>query len=265
MSTDIHPTAIVDPKAELGSGVRVGPYSVIGPNVVLHENCRIASHVVIEGYTTVGESTEVFQFASVGSKPQDLKYRGEASTLVIGARNQIREYATLQPGTENGNMTTVVGDNNLFMANSHVGHDCVVGSNNVFANSVALAGHVTVHNNAILGGLVGVHQFVRLGDFVMLGAGSMVGNDVPPFCIGQGDRCYLRGINTIGMQRNGFDGDQIADIKKVYRILFSGGGNFKERLAEIPDEIAGSDHVRKMTDFLVESERGIMGRPKSSS
>jgi UDP-N-acetylglucosamine acyltransferase len=265
MSTDIHPTAIVDPKAELSSGVQVGPYSVIGPNVVLHANCRIASHVVIEGHTTIGEGTEVFQFASVGSKPQDLKYRGEASTLVIGARNQIREYATLQPGTENGNMTTIVGDDNLFMANSHVGHDCVVGSNNVFANSVALAGHVTVNNYAILGGLVGVHQFARLGDFVMLGAGSMVGNDVPPFCIGQGDRCFLRGINTIGMQRNGYSAEQIADIKKIYRILFSASGSAKDNIANIPEDIASTEHVRKMTDFLVDSERGIMSRAKNSA
>ena len=164
MDCQIHATAIVDPKAKLGAGVHVGPYSIIGPNVQLGDGCRIAPHVVIEGHTTLGENSDVFQFVSLGSAPQDLKFKGEPSTLIIGARNKIREYVTLRPGPASGHMTTVVGDNNLFMANSHVGHDCKVGSNNVFANTVGLAGHVSVGNNVILGGLVGLHQFCRIGD-----------------------------------------------------------------------------------------------------
>jgi UDP-N-acetylglucosamine acyltransferase len=158
--TDIHSTAVVAPEAEIGDGCSVGPYSVIGPKVKLGNGCRVGSHVVIEGNTTIGDENQIFQFASVGAAPQDLKYHGEDSTLQIGSRNIIREYVTLQPGTEGGGMQTTIGDQNLFMACCHVGHDCRVGHRNVFANSAALAGHVTIGNGVIVGGLSGVHQFV---------------------------------------------------------------------------------------------------------
>jgi UDP-N-acetylglucosamine acyltransferase len=257
MSCKIHPSAIVDPAAELGDDVSVGAYSVIGPNVQIGAGVRIHPHVVVDGYTTLGDQTEVFPFASIGTAPQDLKFHGEKSTLVIGKKNKIREYVTIQPGTEHATMTTIVGDNNLFMASSHIGHDCRVGSNNVFANSVALAGHVTVMNNIIVGGLVGIHQYVRIGDFVMLSGGSMVGHDVPPYCIAQGDRCFLRGINTIGLGRAGFSEEQISDVRKTYRLLFMGSGKFETRLANLPVELRDKEHIQAMLNFIQGSERGV--------
>ncbi len=257
MSCEIHETAIVDPAAELGADVSVGPYSIIGPNVVVGDGCKIGPHVVLDGRTTLGPECQVFQFASVGAIPQDLKFGGEPSTLVIGARNVIRECVTLQPGTKHGHMTTVIGDGNLFMANSHVGHDCRVGSNNVFANSVAVAGHVTIEDNIILGGLVGIHQFVRIGSYVMLSGGSMVGVDIPPYCIGQGDRCILRGLNTIGMQRAGFTEDELNAVKKTYRLLFTTVGGLTEKVANIPTELLEMPRVAAMVEFIKSSERGV--------
>lgn len=258
MDCQIHATAIVDAKAKLGAGVQIGPYSIIGPNVQLGDGCRIAPHVVIEGFTTLGENSEVSQFVSLGSPPQDLKYQGEPSTLVIGARNKIREYVTLQPGTASGYMTTVIGDNNLFMANSHVGHDCKVGSNNVFANAVSLAGHVTIGNNIILGGLVGMHQFSRVGDYALIGAGSMVGLDIPPYCIAQGDRAHLRGVNVIGLKRAGMSSEEISDIRSIYRELFSTVGHLKEKLAALDPEIVERSHIKRMIDFIAGSKRGMV-------
>lgn len=257
MSCNIHETAIVDPAAELGKNVEVGPYSIIGPHVQLGDGCWVGPHAVIEGRTTLGENCEVFQFASVGAKPQDLKFNNEPSTLVLGSGNKIREFVTLQPGTEHGHMTTVIGDNNLFMANSHVGHDCKVGSNNVFANSAALAGHVTIDNNVILGGIVGIHQFVRIGSFVMLSGGSMVGHDIPPYCIGQGDRCFLRGVNTIGLQRAGFTDEEVSAVKKTYRLLFSSVGGLAEKVKGLPQELRAMEKISHMIDFIESSERGV--------
>ncbi len=257
MSCDIHETAIVDPAAELGAEVQIGPYSIIGPHVKLGDRCWVGPHAVVEGRTTIGAESKVFQFASVGAKPQDLKFNDEPSTLVIGQKNIIREFVTLQPGTEHGHMTTVIGDGNLFMANSHVGHDCRVGNYNVFANSVALAGHVTIDNNVILGGIVGIHQFVRIGSFVMLSGGSMVGHDIPPYCIGQGDRCFLRGVNTIGLQRAGFTDEEISAVKKTYRLLFSSVGGLAEKIAGLPEELRSMDKIAHMLEFIKNSERGV--------
>ena len=253
----IHPTAIVSPGAEIGSDVSVGAYSLVGPNVRVGDRTRIRSHVVLEGHTTLGEECDLFQFSSVGAPPQDLKYRGEPSTLVLGVRNIVREYVTMQPGTKTGNMTTVVGDGNLFMATSHVAHDCVIGSNNIFSNGVGLAGHVTVGNSAILGGMVGIHQFTRIGDFAFLSAGSMVGLDIPPYCIGQGDRCRLRGLNLVGLGRAGFSDEDISLIKRTYRHLFSAGSQYKDGLKSIPEEFSINPRVAFMLDFIRDSERGV--------
>lgn len=257
MSIEIHPTAIVDAKAELGSGVSVGPYSIIGPEVVIGENTKVGPHVVIEGKTTIGRGCEIFQFSSIGAKPQDLKYRGEPSTLTIGDKNLIREFVTLQPGTAGGRMTTTIGDGNLFMANSHVGHDSLVGNGNILANSVGLAGHVTLHNNVIIGGLAGIHQFVRVGSHAFISAGSMVGQDIPPYCFGQGDRCHLRGINLVGLQRAQFSDEEISAIKKVYRHLFGSAGSAVQRIASLPESLASFPAVQRMVQFISESERGV--------
>lgn len=263
MATKIHPTAIVDSKALLDTDVEVGPYSIIGPNVRIGARTKVGPHAVIEGYTTLGEENEVFQFASVGGKPQDLKYRGEPSRLVVGNKNSIREFVTLHPGTTGGRMETTIGDGNLFMANTHVGHDCVVGSHNVFANSAALAGHVTVYNRVIVGGMVGIHQFSRIGDFAMLGGGSMVSQDIPPYCIGQGDRCHLRGINVIGLERGGFSEDDVRTVKKVYRALFSTMGKLSSKIEALAPEFREHEKVIPLIKFIEESERGLCSPAKN--
>ncbi|RMG40855.1 MAG: acyl-ACP--UDP-N-acetylglucosamine O-acyltransferase [Candidatus Dadabacteria bacterium] len=253
----IHHTAVVDPRAEIGSGTSIGPYTVVGPKVVIGENNRIGSHVVIEGNTTIGSGNNIFQFASIGAVPQDLKFSGEDSTLIIGDNNIIREYVTLQPGTAHGGMKTVIGNNNMFMACSHVGHDGRVGSYNVFANSAALAGHVVVEDHVTIGGMCGVHQFVKLGRLAILGAGAMVNKDVPPFCTVQGDRARLVGINKIGLERHGFSSEEINSLRRLYRAVFEEQGLFRERLerllAEQTDFEAGQYFIR----FMMESERGI--------
>lgn len=253
----IHPTAIVEKGASIGEDSTIGAYSIIGPHVVIGKNNRIGPHVVIEGNTVIGDGNTIFQFASIGAPPQDLKYRGEESRLEIGNSNLIREFVTLQPGTAGGGMVTKIGDANLFMANSHAGHDGKIGSNNVFANSAALAGHVTVGDYVTIGGMCGIHQFVRLGDHCLLGAGSMVNKDIPPFCIGQGDRAGLAGINVIGLQRRGFSGDDISLLKRLYRDLFWGAGSFNHRVESARREIEDFAPGLAMLKFISESQRGV--------
>ena len=264
MGTEIHRTAIVDPKAVLGEGTTVGPYCVIGPRVVLGRGNKLGSHVVLDGHTTIGDENQFFPFSSIGSLPQDLKYRGEDSTVVIGNRNSIREYVTIQPGTAGGGMSTTVGDGNLFMVSSHVAHDSHVGSGNVVANGVALAGHVTLGNGAILGGLCGIHQFVRVGDNAMIGAGAMVDRDIPPASIAQGDRARLVGINVIGLGRKGCTEDSIARLKKVFREICLSSIPLEQRLAAA-EEIAGADPLSsQFIRFVRESERGIAPSRRST-
>ena len=255
--SNIHSTAIVSKSAEIAEDVQVGPYSVIGPNVKIGSGTWIGPHVVVEGYTTLGSKNRLFQFSPVGSAPQDFKYKGEPTLLNIGNSNIIREYVTIQPGTIQAEGKTVVGNGNLFMASSHVGHDSVVGNGNVFANNVALAGHVNIQNQVIIGGMVGIHQFCTIGDNAMLSGGSMVVKDVPPYCIAQGDRARLRGLNTIGLQRAGFSKDQIIDIRKVYRNLFKSSGKMSERIASIPQEITSKSHISTLIEFIKSSQRGI--------
>ena len=260
--TFIHPTAIIGEGAVIGDDCNIGAYAVIGPKVVLGRNNRIGPHVVIEGRTILGNDNLIFQFASIGAAPQDLKYKGEDSQLIIGNSNIIREYVTLQPGTAGGGMLTSIGDGNLFMANCHAGHDTCIGSFNVFANSAALAGHVSVGSWVTVGGMCGVHQFVRLGDVCLLGAGSMVTKDVPPYCIAQGDRAGLAGLNVIGLKRRGLGSDEIANLKKVYREIFGGTGSFSLRL-EGARKLAGSSEAAvSMLDFIALTKRGIT-QPRS--
>ena len=256
-SADIHPTAVIGAGARIGGRTTIGAYSVIGPQVVLGEGNIVGPHVVIEGHTLVGDGNHIFQFASVGAAPQDLKYSGEDTLLQIGSGNIIREYVTLQPGTAGGHKRTVIGDKNMFMACSHVGHDGVIGSNNVFANSCALAGHVTVGSNVIVGGLCGIHQFVRVGDFTMLGAGCMVTKDIPPFCIAQGDRAGLVGINQIGLERNGFPVEEVQLLRRLYREIFYGSRTLVQRMAAAKEAHAGSRAAEQFLTFISESERGV--------
>jgi UDP-N-acetylglucosamine acyltransferase len=254
----VHSTALVDENARLGEGTVVGPYSIIGPDVTLGKNTIVHSHVVIEGNTILGDDNQVFQFASIGSAPQDLKYQGEKTRLEIGNSNIIREYVTIQPGTIGGGEVTRVGNKNLFMAGSHVGHDAKVGSGCIFANTSALAGHVVVGDYVTIGGMVGVHQFARLGDLCILGGGTMVTKDIPPFCIAQGDRAGLVGINKIGLERKGFSADDIRRLKGIYRDLFhKSEAPFVER-ATVARELANNFELGvRFLDFLLESRRGI--------
>ncbi len=256
--TLVHETAIIATGAVIGGGVSIGPYSVIGPNVVIGRNTRIGAHVVVEGHTTLGEDNQIFQFASVGSAPQDLKFKGEASRLTIGNKNIIREYVTIQPGTEGGGMITTVGDENLFMVSSHCGHDGTVGNKNVIANCAALGGHVTVGNRVIVGGLSAVHQFCRVGDSSMIAGGAAVTQDVLPYCLVQGDRARTCGLNVIGMERAGIGPEEIVVAKKLYKIIFlKNSPTLKERVERARIEFEPLPPITKMLDFIEHSERGI--------
>lgn len=255
---NIHPTAIVDPKAQLAETVAIGPFCVVGANVVLGDQVELLSHVVIEGRTTIGEGTRIFPFASIGHQPQDLKYHGEPSSLVIGANNQIREYVTIQPGTEGGGMLTKVGDNCLFMASAHVAHDCIVGNNVIMANNATLAGHVTVGDFAFCGGLSAVHQFVRIGRHAMIGGMSGVEADVIPFGMVIGNRAHLNGLNIVGLKRRGFSRDDIHTLRNAYRLMFAPEGTLQERLADVEEQFKENPVVMEIIAFIRdESSRSL--------
>ncbi len=253
----IHETALVDPHAEFDANIEVGAYSIIGPKVKIGKGTRIRSHVVVEGNTTLGEGNIIFQFASVGSVPQDLKYKGENSQLIIGDHNTIREFVSLNPGTTGGGMETRIGDHNLLMMYCHIAHDCVLGSHNIIANGATLGGHVGIEDYVIVGGLVGIHQFVKVGTSAILGAGSMVSKDIPPYCNATGDRARLRGLNLEGLRRRGFSREQIEILRKAYRIIFQSGLRAKEALKKIRREFPKSAEVERLASFIENSQRGI--------
>jgi UDP-N-acetylglucosamine acyltransferase len=253
----VHPTAIIDPRAELAGDVEIGPYCVIGAGVKIGHGTKLHSHVTIQGRTTLGESNVIFPFASVGSVPQDLKYKGEPSELMIGSRNIIREYVSLNPGTAGGGMVTRVGDQNLLMMYCHIAHDCNVGSRNVIANGATLGGHVVIEDFVIVGGLVGIHQFVRIGTSAILGAGSMVSKDVPPYCNATGDRARLRGLNLEGLKRRGFDKAVIETIRKAYRIAFNSKLRTEEALQRMRQELPAIPELENFVSFIAQSQRGI--------
>lgn len=262
MSSNIHSTAIIDTSARLDSSVEVGPYTVIGPNVRIGAETKVGPHAVLKGPLTIGKGNTIFQFASIGEIPQDLKFKGEETELVIGDGNAFREGVTIHRGTVHGHRRTLIGNGNLFMAYSHVAHDCIVGDDNVFANSVSLAGHVTIGNNAVLGGLVGVHQFTRVGDLAFCGAGSMVDRDAPPFAMVQGDRAHIRGLNLIGLKRAGFTLDEVNQIKRFYRAVFLTRGEIQEKLACLPAELKNVESrvVRCLLSFIEGTKRGFLTR-----
>ncbi|NBW83006.1 acyl-ACP--UDP-N-acetylglucosamine O-acyltransferase [bacterium] len=265
-NVSIHPTAIVHPGAELDSDVVVGPFCTIGANVKVGRGTKLVSHVVLDGHTTIGAGNEIFPFASVGTVPQDLKYKGEPTLLIIGDRNKIRECATLQPGTVQGGGKTVVGDNNLFMAYTHVAHDCMIGNDNIFANSVQLSGHVEIHNGVVVGGISGIHQFCRIGDMAMIAAGSIVVQDVPCFCVAQGDRASLRGMNVVGMRRRGLTASDLAVIKSVYKqFFFSPLPTVSENMEACRQRgLLENPHAMRLAAFIESARRGVV-RPAGGS
>lgn len=254
----VHPTAIVEQSAQIGAGCEIGPFCHVGSNVQLDGNVHLKSHVVVTGNTQIGEGTVVFPFAVVGEVPQDLKFTGEETRLVIGKRNRIREGATLNTGTAGGGGITRVGDDCLFMTGAHVGHDAQVGSRVVMANQSALAGHCIVGDDVIIGGLSGVHQFVRIGQGAIIGAVTMVTNDVIPHGLVQAERGTLHGLNLIGLKRRGLDRSEISALRAAYKELAEGAGTFAER-AERVAEHSDNAHVQAITRFILEgSDRSFL-------
>lgn len=264
MTPDIHPTAVVDPSARLASGVVVGPFSLVGPDVELGDGVRLLSHAVIEGHTRIGAGTTVYPFASIGHPPQDLKYRGERSAVEIGCDTTIREYVTVQPGTAAGCMVTRVGDRCLLMVGAHVAHDCVLGDGVIMANHSTLGGHVEIGDQAILGGLTAVHQFVRIGPHAFVGGMTGVEQDVIPFGMVVGERGYLAGLNLTGLRRRGFDRMDIHRLRGAFRELFEVEGAWSDKLDAVATSYAGCDLVVQLVSFLTgQSARRVLGPRRS--
>lgn len=256
----MHPTAVVAESASIAEDVRIGPYCVIGPDVVLETGCELQSHVIIDGDTHLGEGCTVYPHAVLGTMPQDKKLDAPPtrSRLRIGAHNQIREFCTIHGGTEFGVGVTKIGDHCMLLVGCHIGHDATVGSHVIFTNGAMAAGHTEIRDHAILGAMVGVHQFARVGEYAMIGAGAMLSKDAPPYALVQGDRARLVGINVVGLKRNGFEHEQVALIKRAYRTLFWRAGTLAERLENVI-QLAGDDpQVQSIIGFARESKRGLV-------
>ncbi len=263
MATRIHATAIIDPAAQIGHDIEIGPYCTIGPDVRLGDRVRLISHVVIDGRTSVGADTTVYPFAALGLRPQDLKFRNEPSTLEIGANNQIREYVTMHPGTEGGGMVTRIGNSGLFMIGVHIAHDCQIGNNVIFSNNATLGGHVKVDDFALIGGMSAVHQFVRIGAYAIIGGMSGVEKDVIPFGLVKGERAHLAGLNLIGLERRGFSREDVRALRAAYRMLFAPEGTLGERMDETAAHYRNQAQVTRIIDFIRNSSDRPICQPKS--
>jgi len=250
MSNLIHSTAIIADGAQIAADVKIGPFCVIGANVKIGAGTELKSHVVIEGYTELGENNIIYPFAVIGTPPQDLKYHGEASRVIIGNNNVIREYTTIQPGTEAANMETVVGSNSLFMLGTHIAHDCVVGDNVIFANNATIAGHVIVEDNVRIGGLAAVHQFVRIGRNAIIGGVTAVVRDVIPYGMVTGDRASLDGINLVGLRRQGIDREEITALQDAVEIVFAKEQTMNENIEIVKTKYPNSKMVQQLLAFL---------------
>lgn len=253
----IHPTAIIDPKAELAEDIQVGAYSIIGPHVKIGPGSVIGPHVVIQGPTTLGTGNRIFQFASVGEDCQDKKYRGEPTRLEIGDHNVIREHVTIHRGTVQDQGLTSIGDNNLLMATVHVAHDCVLGNDNIIANTTGIAGHVHIGDGVILGGMTGIHQFCRIGSYAMTAGCSLVLKDVPAFVMVGGNPAAARSMNFEGMRRRGWDSDTIALLRQAYKTVYRHGLTLEQALQELQPKVEGCEPMKLFVDSLRASQRGI--------
>ncbi|PRY26651.1 acyl-[acyl-carrier-protein]--UDP-N-acetylglucosamine O-acyltransferase [Aliiruegeria haliotis] len=254
----IHPQAVIDEGAVIGPGVRIGPFSVIGPKVKLAEGVEIKSHVVITGDTTIGNDTIIFPFSVIGEIPQDLKFHGEDTCLVIGARNRIREHVTINPGTEGGGGITSIGDDCLLMAGVHVAHDCRVGNRVILVNNVGIAGHCRIEDDVIIGGISGVHQWVRIGQGAIIGGLSKVDKDVMPFAMVNSEGGHVVGLNLVGLKRRGLERIDIAELRAAYKSLVEGEGTFQERAKRVGAE-SDNEYVQKIVDFITgESDRSFI-------
>lgn len=254
---NIHPTAIIHKKAELDASVEVGPYCTIGEHVQIGKGTTLRSHIVMDGWTTIGENNTIYPFASIGLEPQDLKFKGEETRLVVGDDNMIREYVTLHRGTDTGGGLTQIGNNNVLMAYVHVAHDCILGDRVIMSNAATLAGSITVGDDAIIGGLSGVHQFVRIGSYAMVGGCSAVAQDVPPYVRVAGNHAKLYGINSIGLKRHGFSPEQIQTLKSVYKLLFRSGLTLKKAIQQSREKWLNLPEVDVFLSSVENSERGI--------
>ena len=254
---NIHPTAIVHPGAILADDVTVGPYSIIEDNVRIGMGSKIGPHVVIKPFVEIGEDNEIYQFASIGEVPQDYKYSREDSLLVIGDRNRIREFVTLNRGTKGGGGVTKIGNDCFILAYAHVAHDCYIGNGVLIVNCVQMGGHVHIEDNAVIGGLAALHQYIRVGTHSMIGGGSAVPQDVPPYTNVTGNRASLHGLNLVGLKRRGFSDEAISAIKKAYKILFRSGLMFKDAKQKVLDEVVQTPEVVHLVEFVEGSERGI--------
>ena len=254
---DIHPTAIVHPQAKVGPGVKIGAYSLVGENVQIGKDTVIGSHVVVEGWTQIGERCHLFPFVSVGAAPQAVRYRGEPTLLTVGHDNVIREFVTINRGTAEGGGETKVGSGNLIMAYSHIAHDCQIGNRVILANSSTLAGHILVEDFAIVGGLVAIHQFVRVGCYAIIGGASAIPQDVPPYMVAAGNRARLFGLNNIGLKRHNFSESTMAALKQAYRILFRSHLTLHKALDRVEKEVPELPEIRHLIDFLKITKRGV--------
>lgn len=260
----IHPSAIIDPEADLAPGVTVGPFSVIEANVKIAKGTIVASHVRISGPCTIGENNQIDSFVALGGAPQDLGYKGEPTELIIGDNNQIREYVSIHRGTPKGGGKTVIGNNTLIMAYAHLGHDCLISDNVIIVNAAMLGGHTEVAAHATVGGLTGTHQFSRIGTFCFIGGGSAVSKDVPPYAMVTGERGGMKisGLNKVGLRRNGFDRETIKKIDAAYRILFHSDLLHNDALDKVEEELGGNAAVDELLRFIRASKRGVVKRIK---
>jgi len=253
--SNIHPTAIIEKGANLGKNITIGPFTYIGANVTLGDGTTVAAHTVIEGKTTIGKNNRIFSHAAIGTIPQDLKFDGEDVELIIGDNNTIREFTLFNPGTKGGGSMTKIGNGNLFMAYVHLGHDVIIGDNCILANGATLAGHVELGNHVVVGGLTPIHQFVHIGDFAMIGGASALAQDVPPYCLAEGNRANLRGLNLTGLRRS-MHREDINSLKSAYKELFEEGKPLQE-VAQVLFENSTSEEVKNLCKFIKTSKRGI--------
>jgi len=253
----IHPTAIIDPSAEIDSNVTIGPYAIIKSDTFIGSGTTIGPYTTIENYVSIGENCQIYQYASIGGAPQDLKFHGEKTYLKIGRGTIIREFVTINRGTENGGGITEVGEENYLMAYTHIAHDCKTGKQVILANNSTLAGHIIIGDNVSVGGLVAIHQFVQIGDFAYIGGKSAVVKDIPPYVIAAGDRATLHGLNNVGLQRHKFSKSTISQLKKTYRIFFRIGLTVKQASERVKAEVDMIPEVKNFMNFIIESNRGV--------
>jgi len=252
----IHPTAIVENGAKIGKNVTIGPYCYISSGAIIGDGCTIMQGAVVDGKTTLGQNCKLFYHTVVGSIPQDLKYKGEEAELIIGNNTTIREFCQINVGTQGGGGVTKVGNNCFIMAQVHLGHDVIVGDNVIIANNTAIAGHVEIGNNAFVGGMSGVHQFCKIGEYSMIGGGSALSQDLPPYCLCEGNRAHLRGLNLVGLRRNLDNKEEIENIKKAYKKIFLSGIAMQDAAQELLNETK-SIYVKKLAKFVINTKRGI--------